>query len=89
MYKDNVAKKLITVARVVAWLGIVLTVLTGVFMFAVTLMNGLARENLAYAVALIVLGPLCSWLGGLLIATIGHMADDTRRIREKMCGKDE
>lgn len=89
MYKDKVAKKLIVVARIVAWIGIILSVLVGLAQIALAAVGNLPQESLISGIVFLILGPVLSWLSGLVLATFGRMADDTRRIREKLCGEEE
>lgn len=79
MFK-NVGKKIQTVAKVIAYIGIALSLLLGI----VLVVYG-ARENekLFYdGLTLLIVGPLTSWLSSLTMYGFGKLIEDTEAIRK-------
>ena len=76
MYR-NVGGKIKMVAKVYAWIGIVLSVLVGVIL----LFSG--SDSILVALIYIFLGPLLSWLSSLLLYGFGQLIDNTDRLAKR------
>ena len=76
MYK-NIGKKIKTLAKVLAWIGIVLTVILGIS--AIMLDLGRTQATVIGACYLF-LGPVFSWLGSLVLYGFGQLVDNSDRI---------
>ncbi|MBR6955318.1 MAG: hypothetical protein IKH77_09855 [Clostridia bacterium] len=74
----NVGAKLKTLAKVVCWLGIILSVIMGIMMIATgnqVSYNGAAVGGVVGGITTIIVGSLASWLGSLTTYAIGEAAE--------------
>lgn len=72
----NVGQKIMDLASLVCWLGIILSILTGIIMMAVS-------ENLILLGLLIaVVGSLGSWIGSWFTYGFGELLETTKRIEK-------
>lgn len=77
---SNVGKKIQTLAKVIAWIGIILCVICGAFI----LYGGINTYNLEMIVngaALIIIGPLCSWISSLTLFGFGDLIDSNKQMK--------
>lgn len=77
---NNIGKKIQTVAKVIAYIGIALSLLIGVAF----VIYGI-KENEKYfydGIALLIVGPLTSWLSSLTMFGFGKLIEDTEAIRK-------
>ncbi len=68
---DNVGAKIKTLASIVAWLGIIGSVIIG------TLIMISAEELAAMGLIIAVIGSVSSWLGSILVYAFGELVDNS------------
>jgi len=83
MYK-NIGKKIKTLAKVLAWIGIMLSVLFGL---ALILLDEGETQTTVAGVFYILLGPVISWLGSLMMYGFGQLVDNSDRIANQIAPK--
>lgn len=82
MYK-NVGNKIQTVAKIVAWLGIVFTALLAL----ITIYGGLNTndiEMIVNGVVLLIFGPLASWLSSLTLVGFGKLVQTNDEMKNQI-----
>lgn len=74
---NNIGEKIKTLAKVLCWIGIILSVSTGIL----SLFGGI-DYFLSFGFILLFLGPLLSWIGSFLLYGFGELIAKTTRIAE-------
>lgn len=77
----NVGSKIKSVAEIFCVLGIVVSVIAAIVLFA---SNSYRFPTIALGVICLIAGPLVSWLGSLGMYALGELVDNTRRNNELM-----
>ena len=73
---DNIGSKIKILAQVICWVGIIITVIIGVFL----MLEG-------FGILLIIIGPLFSWIGSFCLYGFGELIEKTAEIAENTrCG---
>lgn len=75
---DNIGAKLKIVAQVMAWLGIILSVVVGLISLVTNPLSG---------ILMIILGCLCSWLSSLGMYGFGELIEKVTSIEHNISGK--
>jgi len=80
---NNIGKKLKGLAKVVCWIGIVLSVLLGAMcvISGYVELNGHTVNGVIYGLFVIVLGCLASWINSWVLYAFGQITDDVHEIR--------
>ena len=81
MYK-NVGKKIQTFAKVVAWVGIILTGGLGLLCIALYPTEGV--NMLINGILLLITGPLISWLSSLTLVGFGKLVEDNETMKNQI-----
>lgn len=75
---DNIGGKIKGLAKVVTWVGIIASVVSGVSMFA-------SDSDLALpGILVIVFGSLGSWIGSFLLYGFGELIEQTTKMNESI-----
>ena len=85
MYK-NVGKKIQTVAKVFAWIGIIIFLLIGAIVLYAGLNSSSANVS-AYGILLLVIAPIVVWLSSLTMVGFGKLvqtSEETKAEVEKL-----
>ena len=69
---DNIGRKIKTLASVLAWIGIVLSIIYGLILLA----DG-KDDNVVVGVIIIVVGSLCSWLSSFVLYGFGQLIENS------------
>ena len=72
----NIGKKIKTLAAVICWLGIIVSVAAAVSRFS-------SRYGQASGILLLLIGPLTSWLASLTMYGFGQLVENSDAIREQ------
>jgi len=72
---DKIGKKIMALANVIMWFGIVASILTGIAMIAFNFITGLLVA---------VLGCIGSWVGAFALYAMGQLVDDVSIIRQNL-----
>lgn len=81
----NIGGKIKTLAKVICWVGIVASVISGIF----SIIAGIASaENstfitLAAGILTMVMGSLGAWIGSFITYGFGEIVDNVKRISDK------
>ena len=74
----NIGSKIMTLAEVVCWIGILLSVFSGIALIAIR------SENTLLGILIIVIGSLFSWIGAFFTYGFGHLIQNTDYICKKL-----
>ena len=74
---NNVGRKVKKFAKVVCWVGIIVSVLGGIALFASGYDTRDAEVLCPVGIVLAVLGPFFSWIGSLTIYAVGEAAENS------------
>lgn len=80
---SNIGKKIQTLAKVVAWIGIVLCVLVG----GLTLYGGLNTNNVdmtAKGIICFFIGPIVCWLSSLTMVGFGKLIETNESMKQEI-----
>ncbi len=77
---DQIGKKIKTLAKAVAWIGIMLSFLVGA---------ALMFNSSGLSLVIVPVGSLLSWLGSLLLYGFGELVDCAQRIADRMDAPEE
>ncbi len=82
---NNIGSKIKKLAKVVCWVSIILSIITGISLF-IAAASGQADPITAVTsgIVTVVVGVLVSWLGCFLLYGFGELVDNSTRIREMM-----
>ena len=69
---NNIGKKIMGLAKFVAWIGIIGSIISGIFIIS-------AGSQIGFLT--IVLGSLVAWVGSFVLYGFGQLIDDTSSIR--------
>ena len=86
MFK-NVGKKIQIVAKVACYIGIIVTVLLGIFCFVIGTASTNDTEKMQLFISgglLIVCGPLLNWLSSLTMVGFGKLIEDQEETRNTL-----
>lgn len=81
---DNIGHKIMTLAKVICVIGIILSVITGIAMMAVGTRDAYGYKtgpNILGGLLTIVLGSLGSWVGSFFTYGFGQLIENTDSIR--------
>ena len=82
---NNIGRKIKVLAKVLCWIGIVLSILAGAgFLVAYFKMSGYIHDPqfLVAAICCFVFGPLLAWLNNMLLYGFGELVDKTMEIEK-------
>lgn len=79
---ENIGGKIKTLAKVICWIGIILSLLVGVALIVTGLVAGGTNGITAvvYGVLIAVMGSFLSWIGAFVTYGFGEIVDNTRKI---------
>ncbi len=85
---DNIGGKIKKLAKIICWIGIILSVITGIA--AIASGNSMVRVNGSYTsvsgvaagITIIIIGCLASWIGSFFTYGFGQLIENTDAIRE-------
>ncbi|MDD2647828.1 MAG: hypothetical protein PHI27_08700 [Eubacteriales bacterium] len=81
---DNIGGKIKSLAKIVAWIGIICSVIVGVIgMFQPVAAFGTNINGILPGVIVIVIGALSSWIGSWVMYGFGQLIENT----DKLAGK--
>ncbi len=81
---NNIGRKIKVLANVVCWIGIIGSVIAGIAMMAAnSWWNGVSQAGLA----LLLLGPLFSWVGSFVLYGFGELIEKTVSIESALRAK--
>ena len=91
---NNIGKKIKTLAKVLCWIGIILSVITGIAIMAgggnysYLSMNGMqisvdSGAAVVVGILTILLGVLISWIGSFVLYGFGQLVDNSDKLVEK------
>ena len=86
---ENIGCKIKKLARILCWIGIVASVISGIIMIATS--SAYSRYSgtgigVVGGVALMVFGSLFSWIGSFFTYGFGELIETNQQIRNKLCG---
>ena len=84
---NNIGGKIKGLAKVICWLGIILSVIIGiVLIIGATNRNGYYRytdtTTIIYGIIVIVVGSLLSWIGSFVLYGFGELVDNSSKLVE-------
>ncbi len=74
---NNIGSRIKALAKVICWLGIIISVITGI----IGIING-TEQSIVSGVITIIFGPLASWLGSFFAYGFGQLIENTDEIRK-------
>lgn len=74
---NNIGGKIKALAKIVCWLGIIASVLSGIILIAAG-----GTQNIVTGIVTIVVGALSSWIGSFLVYGFGELIDNTAALKE-------
>ena len=74
---NNIGSKIKALAKVICWLGIIISVITGI----IGIINGTEQSTVS-GVITIIFGSLASWLGSFFAYGFGQLIENTDEIRK-------
>lgn len=80
----NIEKKIKTLAKVLTWIGIVGSVLTGLMFIIAGLSRGAGGAGVALGILMMALGSLGAWISSMALYAFGQLVEDTKATRELM-----
>ena len=84
---NNIGRKIMGLAKVLCWVGIVLSVIMAIVCFAsdsVVTYNGTwVAGGAAMGLVVLIAGVLGSWIGSWVLYALGQAVEDLHRIAEK------
>lgn len=96
MFK-NIGKKIKVFAKVICWLGIIFSVISGIILIVAgvnnddirTIINGTVQYMdstmlIVLGVVVLILGPIVSWIGSFMTYGFGEIVDNTQAIKNKI-----
>ena len=96
MFK-NIGKKIKVFAKVICWIGIILSVISGIILIVAgvnnndirTIINGTVQYMdstmlIVLGVVVLILGPIVSWIGSFMTYGFGEIVDNTQAIKNKI-----
>lgn len=87
---NNIGKKIKTLSKVIAWIGIIASLLYGITVIvigsATAKISGTIGASIISGVLIIIIGCLGSWIGSFLFYGFGELIDKTTEIA-KWCQK--
>jgi len=84
---EHSGAKLKVWAKIIAWVGIIASVITGIVVISGgAVMRYYMSDNLLVwpGILIMVVGSLASWIGSLFIYTFGDIAEQTEAMRKKL-----
>lgn len=72
---ENIGRKIMVLAQVLAWIGIVISIIVGLF-----LISSNKEELVGTGVAVLFLGSLGSWIGSFLLYGFGRLIDNSEEL---------
>ena len=96
---DNIGVKIMKLAKILCWIGIVLSVISGIVLMAGGA-NTISYDAYGYrtstggvgvlgGILVIVLGCLGSWIGSFFTYGFGQLIDNSEKIKESLQHKDQ
>ncbi len=86
---DNIGSKIMKLAKVLCWLGIIASVISGIATIVSTSSSSYtAGAGILSGILIIVLGSLFSWIGSFFTYGFGHLIENTDNIRYNTQRKD-
>ena len=79
---DNIGGKIKTLASVIAWMGIIISIITGITLMAT------AEELVLIGIIIAILGSFFSWIGSFLLYGFGELVENSAIIAQKPDVKD-
>ena len=74
---NNIGSKIKALAKVICWLGIIISVITGI----IGIING-TEQSIVSGVITLIFGSLASWLGSFFAYGFGQLIENTDEIRK-------
>ena len=74
---NNIGSKIKSLAKVICWLGIIISVITGI----IGIINGTEQFTVS-GIITIIFGSLASWLGSFFAYGFGQLIENTDEIRK-------
>jgi hypothetical protein len=86
---SNIFGKIKALAKVIAWIGIIASVISGIVMIASSGTIGSyygsgSGISVIAGLLTIVLGSVCSWAGSLVLYGFGELGENTAAVRSKL-----
>ena len=86
----HIGRKIKMYAKVICWIGIGFSVLSGLFMIIVGCLAannpGVMILSILMGLMTMILGSLLSWISSFMTYGFGELVDKTSNIEEKICG---
>ena len=76
---DNIGSKIKTLAKVICWIGILISVISGIVVIAST-----GSTGVPVGILVIVLGALLSWIGSFVLYGFGQLIENSEEIKSKL-----
>ncbi len=81
---DNIGSKIMKLAKVLCWIGIILSIIYGIIIMAAGNRSYNGGGGVLAGLLVIVIGCLASWVGSFFAYGFGQLIEDTQEIRRKM-----
>lgn len=81
---DNIGGKIKALAKIVAWIGIILSVVLGIVaMFSPVVYNGTAYKGILPGILIIIIGALGSWISSWVMYGFGQIIENTDKLANR------
>ena len=86
---DNIGKKLMDVAKILCWLGIIASLILGIALIAIgtadtSRYNDQATSSVITGIIIIVVGCITSWISSIALYGFGQLIEDNKAMRRLM-----
>ena len=81
---DNIGSKLKTLAKVLCWIGIVLSVVAAIVMFTAASYSNSGESYVVMGLITLIVGPLLSWVNSFVLYGFGELIDKTSSIERSV-----
>ena len=78
---DNIGRKIMGLAKIICWIGIIASVFSGFLMIAVGVVE-MEEILLIWGFIMVVAGPIASWISSFLLYGFGQLVENTRILVE-------
>ena len=77
---NNIGRKIKTFAKVMCWIGIIVSVVAGLVMIVSSFSGYAATAGIVSGILTAVLGSLFSWVGSFMMVGFGELVENTAEI---------
>ncbi|HRX14067.1 MAG TPA: hypothetical protein P5087_03525 [Eubacteriales bacterium] len=83
---ENIGGKIKTLAIIICWVGIVVSVIAAIVIISLSIVNHITRD-IYLGVGILIAGPLVSWIGSFFVYGFGELIEKVSNIEDKIYSK--